>query len=240
MSSVDATQLAINIFDKQYYKRGMRAQRMYPNESLIQFVAANYFSLPQEDRHHLRILDLGCGSGANLWMLAKEGFDAYGLDSSEEALTLARNHLAKKWGVSAKLVHGSFLALPYPDDYFDAVADVVSLQHLALSASSTALKEVNRVLKKKGGGRFFSYRLSDHSIMFSNKESFVDDVTLSNISNPEMPLANNGPVSFWSPGLVRRLYCEAGFAVESIERVGRTYPTGKFVEYLAVSACHST
>lgn len=76
----------------------MRTERSYPNEALIQFVAANYFSLPQEDRCQLKILEIGCGSGANLWMLAKEGFDAYGLDSSEEALSLARNHLTNKWG----------------------------------------------------------------------------------------------------------------------------------------------
>jgi len=81
MSSLDVTQLAINVFDKQYCERGMRAQRSYPNVALIQFVAANYFSLPQEDRCQLKILEIGCGSGANLWMLAKEGFDAYGLDS---------------------------------------------------------------------------------------------------------------------------------------------------------------
>lgn len=76
--------------------------------------------------------------------------------------------------------------------------------------------------------------------MYSNEESFIDDVTLSNISNPEMPLANNGPVSFWSPGLLRKHYGEVGLTVESIERVGRTYPTGKFVEYLSFSACHNT
>jgi hypothetical protein len=75
--------------------------------------------------------------------------------------------------------------------------------------------------------------------MYSNEELFVDDVTLSNISNPEMPLANNGPVSFWSPGLLRKLYGEAGFTLESIERVGRTYSNGKFVEYLVVSACNN-
>jgi ubiquinone/menaquinone biosynthesis C-methylase UbiE len=151
MSSSDVTQLAINVFDKQYCERGMRAQRSYPNEALIQFVAANYFFLSQEDRCQLKILEIGCGSGANLWMLSKEGFDAYGLDSSEEALKLARNHLANKWGVSAKLAHGSFLDLPYPDDYFDAVVDVVSLQHLDLTSSSTALKECKRVLRGGGG-----------------------------------------------------------------------------------------
>jgi SAM-dependent methyltransferase len=237
MNSIYAVQQAITTFDKQFLEHGMRAQRSYPNESLIQFVAENYFSISQEGRYQIKILELGCGSGANLWMLAKEGFDTYGLDSSEEALRLATIHLSDKWGVSAKLAHGSFLNLPYPDEFLDCVVDIVSLQHLDLNASSTTLQEIRRVLKR--GGKFFSYRLSDHSVMYASESSFVDAVTLSNISNPEMPLANNGPVSFWSPGLVKRLYSESGLTVETIERVARTYPSGKLVEYLAISAFRS-
>jgi hypothetical protein len=76
--------------------------------------------------------------------------------------------------------------------------------------------------------------------MYSSEDSFIDDVTLCNISNPEMPLANNGPVSFWSPGLVRNLYGEAGLTLKNIERVGRTYSNDAFVEYLSVSACNNT
>jgi ubiquinone/menaquinone biosynthesis C-methylase UbiE len=147
MTALDFTQQAINVFQEQYRERGIRAQRTYPNESLIQFVAQNYFSVPQEDRSQIKILEIGCGSGANLWMLAKEGFDVYGLDSSEEALKIASSHLAHKWGVSAKLVHGSFLDLPFSDDYFDAVVDVVSLQHLDLTSTRIALKEIKRVVK---------------------------------------------------------------------------------------------
>jgi len=72
--------------------------------------------------------------------------------------------------------------------------------------------------------------------MYHDKKTiFFDDVTIDNISNPEMPLHNNGPTSFWSPCVVRRMYREAGLTVSSIERVARTYQTGKFVEYLAVS-----
>jgi hypothetical protein len=42
-------------------------------------------------------------------MMAKEGFDTYGLDSSAEALVLAEKHLSGKWGVTADLRRGSFL-----------------------------------------------------------------------------------------------------------------------------------
>lgn len=151
MRSNDIPQLAINVFDKQYRKHGIQAQRLYPNESLIRFLAANYFSYPLAERRKIKILEIGCGSGANLWMLAKEGFSVYGLDGSSEALNLAKTELYNKWGVSAKLDLGSFIDLPYPDGHFDAVVDIVSLQHLDFDSSSKAFREVERVLKGGGG-----------------------------------------------------------------------------------------
>ncbi|HTA63885.1 MAG TPA: class I SAM-dependent methyltransferase, partial [Xanthomonadaceae bacterium] len=131
-SQADFVALSVDCFDTQYKERGMRSQRSYPNESLIQFLASRYFQLPMELRRQVRLLEVGSGSGANLWMMAKEGFEVHGVDSSATGLELARKHLADKWNVSAELRQGSFTALPYEPHSFDAVVDVVSLQHLSL------------------------------------------------------------------------------------------------------------
>jgi hypothetical protein len=72
--------------------------------------------------------------------------------------------------------------------------------------------------------------------MYSVEDQFIDDLTLSNISDPRMPLTNNGPTSFWSPGLIRKIYGEQGFSIEKLERIGTTYSNGNFVEYLSISA----
>lgn len=48
------------------------------------------------DNKSIKILEIGCGSGANLWMLAKEGFDVYGIDNSVTSLKLAKEHLNPK------------------------------------------------------------------------------------------------------------------------------------------------
>lgn len=84
---------AINVFDGQYQSKGLNAQRLYPNESLIQFLASRYFRLSESERKSIRLLEVGCGSGANLWMMAKEGFNTYGMDSSAKGLELARQHM---------------------------------------------------------------------------------------------------------------------------------------------------
>ncbi|MFZ4777260.1 MAG: class I SAM-dependent methyltransferase [Terrimicrobiaceae bacterium] len=228
------------IFDSHYQLLGLKAQRLYPNESLLQFLGGNYFHLPMEERSKIRILEIGCGSGANLWMMAKEGFQVYGMDSSAKALEVAGLHLMEKWNVSATLTKGSFLDLPYDTGSFDAIVDVVSLQHIGLEDSRLALREVARVLRP--GGKFFSFRLSDHSVMFSKAADMerIDSCTLANISDPSLPLANNGPVSFWSPALARMLYEEAGLSLLNVSLVTRTYADAAVVEYLAIEATNET
>ena len=234
MKETNTLKQSIDCFDTKYREKGMQSQRSYPSEPMIQFIASNYFSVPPEERKDIRVLEVGSGSGANLWMLAKEGFDTYGLDSSEKGLELAKAHLKNKWDVVAKLTKGSFTELPYDDNYFDAVVDVVSLQHINLKDSEKALFEINRILKK--GGRFFSYRLSDQSIMFKeNVGELVDSATLLNIE-PPMPLSNNGPMSFWSIDLANSMYKKANLEIDSIEKVKRTYAEGHVVEYLCISS----
>lgn len=232
--SHDVIGLSVSCFDTQYRLLGMGSQRSYPNESLIQFVASRFFKLSHQKKKELRVLELGCGSGANLWMMAKEGLQVHGIDASPTALKLAKQHLEEKWGVSAELKQGNFTDLPYDNNYFDAIVDVVSLQHLPLVYAQPALAEVARVLKP--GGEFFSYRLSNDCSMNISDANRIDEVTLFNIDDPLMPLANNGPTSFWSIALVNKLHEAAGIKVSSIEKVKRTYNSGMFVEYLAITS----
>lgn len=238
MSQIETDEVvaaAVDCFDAQYRERGMRSQRSYPNESLIQFIASRYFGIPMERRRDVRVLEVGCGTGANLWMMAKEGLQVFGLDSSATAIDLAAAHLKDKWGVSANLQQGSFTALPYADCFFDAVVDVVSLQHLALDGAKRSLDEIARVLKP--GGAFFSYRLSDHSVMYARavQPDHLDAATLRNIDDATMPLANNGPIAFWSPALANMMYEQSGMTLDVVERVGRTYANGSYVEYLCLT-----
>ncbi len=227
-------QQTVGVFDQQYRRVGVAAQRLYPSEQLIQFVAAHYGSLSRSERAGVKILEVGCGSGRNLWMLAKEGFAVHGADASVAALAAAATHLQEKWGVVAQLVAASFEHLPFADAYFDVICDVVSLQHTSMVGSRRALTEIYRCLRP--GGRFFSYRLSDASIMYRcSGGNFLDAVTVDNIANPAMPLAHNGQTSFWSPALARKIFRECGFDLAMVERHSRSGPDDElYVEYLAL------
>ena len=213
-------------FDEQYKKYGLGAQRRYPNESLIAFLAKYFWNKTENIKP--KILEVGCGSGANLWMMNKENIDTYGIDSSAAAIDISKKHVQNKWGGNATVMVGDFSALPFKNEFFDAVVDVVSLQHIDKKTSEGVLNEIKRVLKDKG--LFFSYRLSDHSCMYYAEDNeFIDEVTITN--------SNNGMVSFWSPSFTTYMYKKAGFRILSMERVLRTYSNGlNNVEYLVITA----
>ncbi len=82
-------------FETSYQRDGFAAcSADIRNEELVRFVSR---CEPIEVRGLRKFLDLGCGAGANLWMLAREGFDAYGIDSSPTALNLAYCIVGELW-----------------------------------------------------------------------------------------------------------------------------------------------
>lgn len=220
-----------NIFERQYAKLGFSSQRRYPNESFLAFIGANFGQLPAEKRSEIKILELGCGSGANLWMIAREGFDAYGIDFSETGLEYCRKMFCD-WDVNGHLEHGDMTRLPYQDESFDVIFDVASMQHLTFSQHAEAYTEVFRCLKT--GGMFFSYHLGENSVSLKSTSALIDHCTVENISEG-YPLANNGQTCFISANEVRKLLTESGFAKVRIEKITRSYANQtQYIEYLAV------
>src|SRR5437762_4212153 len=88
-----------------------------------------------------RILDVGCGTGANLQMLARHGA-AEGVDVSSEALEFCRAR-----GLS-KVKEGAAEALPYEDASFDLVTGLDVVEHL--DDDVAGLREMRRVLRTGG------------------------------------------------------------------------------------------
>ena len=88
-----------------------------------------------------RILDVGCGTGANLLMLSKYG-DAEGVDISEDALAFCRERGLDK----VKLGAGE--ELPYEDNSFDLVTAFDVVEHM--DDDLAGLREMRRVLRPGG------------------------------------------------------------------------------------------
>jgi SAM-dependent methyltransferase len=88
-----------------------------------------------------RILDVGCGTGANLLMLSEYG-DAEGVDISEDALAFCRERGLEK----VKLGAGE--ELPYDDGTFDLVTAFDVVEHM--DDDLAGLREMRRVLRPGG------------------------------------------------------------------------------------------
>lgn len=84
-----------------------------------------------EPSTHPRSVDLGCGSGANVVHLAESGFDSWGIDFSEIALTKARER-AEAAGVECRWVRGDLTAdaIAGVADAFDLLIDFGTLDDL--------------------------------------------------------------------------------------------------------------
>jgi SAM-dependent methyltransferase len=86
------------------------------------------------------VLDIGCGVGSFLRVVAKRGARPFGLDASEALLDLAREHLR-----DADLRLGDMEALPYDDDTFDLVTGFNAF--FFANDFVGALREAGRVAK---------------------------------------------------------------------------------------------
>ena len=87
------------------------------------------------------ILDVGCGTGANLEMLTQFG-ETYGIDISEDALEFCRARGLERVQL------GAAEDLPYEDEKFDLVTALDVVEHL--DDDVAGLKEMHRVLKPDG------------------------------------------------------------------------------------------
>jgi len=96
-----------------------------------------------EDRPGARILDCGCGTGANLELLGRFGVP-YGFDLSPVGL-----YIGRQCG-RIRLARASVTAAPFPDGTFDLVTSFDVIYALQAADEHQAVAEMYRVLRPGG------------------------------------------------------------------------------------------
>jgi len=100
---------------------------------------------PKSKIQNSKLLDVGCGTGANLEMLSQFG-TAEGVDVSDDALEFCRKKgLTVSKGLAEKL--------PYPDESFDITTALDVVEHL--DDDIAGLREMHRVTKEGGHALIF-------------------------------------------------------------------------------------
>jgi SAM-dependent methyltransferase len=188
----------------------------YPPEELIRFVARNFYSA--RDRNSVKMIELGCGPGANIWYLAREGFDVYGVDGSPTAITRAKQRLAAEH-LSAHLKVGDITQLEQlfpPASQFDAIIDVCCLQHNQLSHVVRILSQVFTRLRP--GGKVFSMLVAGDSMgKASGRE--IEPGTFVDITSG--PYTGMGLSHFFTLKETKKLF--SAFASLQIEQSTRSF-----------------
>ena len=164
----------------------------YPAEPLIRFIAKNFYA---KDRSSIRILEIGCGPGANLWYLAREGFCFTGVEYSFTALQQASERLTSEipnWKSIGELIQADITSYEFNDQEFDAIIDNECLYTIPFIEACSIYARARASLKP--GGKLFVRTFTQETWGFNTgtkleKSSFECD---------EGPLAGKGFSRFTS------------------------------------------
>ncbi|MBY8992808.1 MAG: class I SAM-dependent methyltransferase [Candidatus Lokiarchaeota archaeon] len=97
-----------------------------------------------------RILDCGAGGcDPKLAFFLENGFEAYGIDISDEQIKDSEEFSAKN-NINLNIIKGDMRKIPFDSGFFDYVYSYNSIFHLSKKDSRVAINEMHRVLKKGG------------------------------------------------------------------------------------------
>lgn len=122
------------LFDEIYASSGGEVADSFSNVTFLERIV----------NLHSPVLEIGCGTGFVIDYLTRNGFDATGIELSEEAIKQAHYHYP---GVNI-LKATDPNVLPFTNESFNTIVSFDVLEHF--ESVDIHLKEVSRVLKKNG------------------------------------------------------------------------------------------
>ena len=141
----DASPESLRRFDEEYLSH-------YP-------YLQQYLDLPLAGAE---VLEIGLGYGTLSGQLMARGASYHGLDIAEGPVEMARHRWRQAGGQDAerRVVRGSVLELPFPDERFDFVYTIGCLHHTG--DLPRAVEEVRRVLRPGGTAVVMLYNLHSY------------------------------------------------------------------------------
>ncbi|MBW1507919.1 SAM-dependent methyltransferase [Campylobacter jejuni] len=185
----------------------------YPSENVIRFIARNFYNV--QDRSKINILELGFGTGANLWFCAREGFKVSGIEWSKTGIERFRARL-KDENLSTQIEQieiGDYLEKLdlFKNESFDAWMDSYSLAYNDFEKTKQIIKKAMKKLKI--GGKFFSITPSLYNEGFE-KDANLGYHLVKPVSGTD---AFTGVIRYCDEEDLKRLYEGEGYKITSIK-----------------------
>jgi SAM-dependent methyltransferase len=228
--------MEVNKVDNNYYQHWNEKflageWGRYPPEDLVRFIGRNF---KKTVRSQIRILEVGCGPGANIWFLHREGYDVAGIDGSPAAIEQVKQRIQRESaGLNTKtpdMKVGNFANLPWEDNSFDVVVDVFAIYANTVEVIDRTLSEVHRVLKP--GGRFYSKMWGTQTTGFGLGQE-IEKHTFKDI--PSGPCFNMGVSHFFDEAEIQARF--SSFQIDSIDKILRSDRYSKsFIEEIVCEA----
>jgi ubiquinone/menaquinone biosynthesis C-methylase UbiE len=157
--------------------------------------------IPFERLRGLRVLEIGCGSGAHARLLAQSGADLSCVDITHAGVEMTRRRLAL-YGLSADVRQMDAERLEFPDASFDFVWSWGVIHHSADTAA--VVREIARVLRPGGEARLMVY----HRRSFLAAYATVAGV----LTGRAFSMSRDQLLHSWVDGAVARFYTQPEFA----------------------------
>jgi ubiquinone/menaquinone biosynthesis C-methylase UbiE len=130
----------------------------------------NFLRFIQSHPVNNRIIDCGAGGpDPKLPFFYENGFEAYGIDNSDEQIKDAEDYCNKN-DIKLKIIKGDMRNIPFESNFFGYVYSYLSMVHLSKNGTAQAINEINRILVK-GGLCYLNFLSKDDKLFDQSKET---------------------------------------------------------------------
>jgi len=146
--------------DKEYYSKKLSANKLkrcydVANQRIQQYLTEEINFVLQFIKPDMKVLELGCGYGRVVKLLAEKAKTVVGIDTSQESLDLAKGYLGTKSNYELKNMNAE--KLDFQNESFDLVIGIQNGISAFKVDSKKLVMESLRVTKMGGYVLFSSY-----------------------------------------------------------------------------------
>ena len=157
-----------------------------------------------------KILELGCGAGANIRLFKELGCDYWGIEGSPVIVASLHSQYPD---LTDRIIVADFTQDIPIDEFFDCVVDRSSLTHNSTADISSALRMI--YAKLRTGGKFIGIDWFSTDHRDSHYGTVIDAYTKNNIKEGQFKAV--GRVHFSDYDHLIELLSVAGFRIERLE-----------------------